>query len=144
MWYFIPQTNEIRVGYTGVSRRSVRWLVCLFNVVSQTPPTLFKESKWNFERLGQRVPDLCPFFPKKSYTCISIFPYFLWHSRYRGVYLLQSVIALVCVEKLPTSSLFPSPNLPPGSCIEFKHDLISRTLSTSPSPYMWYIMKLLW
>ena len=44
---FIP-INKWRyaVGYTGVSRQSVRWLVCWWNVVSQTPPTVFKSSKW--------------------------------------------------------------------------------------------------
>jgi len=33
-------------GYTGISRRSVGWLVC-WNVVSQTPPTVLKLFKWN-------------------------------------------------------------------------------------------------
>ena len=60
-------------------------VVCWWNVVSQTPPTNFKYSKWNllhmipmlcrcawhnWLRPGQRVPQLCPFF-QNSY--ISLF-----------------------------------------------------------------------
>ena len=60
---FIPPTNESKGGgYIGVSRRSVSQLVCWWNVVSQTPPTVSKS--------GQRVPELCPLFPvtKTWYT----------------------------------------------------------------------------
>ena len=41
--------------YIGVSRRSVRWmggwLVCLWNGVSETPPTVFETSIWNLLRM---------------------------------------------------------------------------------------------
>jgi len=48
--FFITRTYESEVGgvYTWVSRLAVRWSVCWWNVVSQTPPTVFESSKWNF------------------------------------------------------------------------------------------------
>ena len=43
----IPQTNKARGGEVFWSQRAVMQLVRRWNLVSQTPPTVFKSSQWN-------------------------------------------------------------------------------------------------